>query len=118
MSIFIVTGGNRGLGFEIAKHLACDAKAQVILAVRNLERGQEAANRIGSNVQAQVLDLGSRESVDSFIAAWEGPIAGLVNNAGVQLADATRYTDDGLEETFAVNHLNALRLTLGLQHNL
>lgn len=118
MNTFIVTGGNRGLGFEIARHLADEPGARVVLAVRSLERGQEAARRIGSNVEALELDLARRDSVDSFIENWEGPIAGLVNNAGVQFADATRYTEDGIEQTFAVNHLNAMRLTLGLENAL
>jgi len=118
MSTFIVTGGNRGLGFEIARHLAADPDVRVVLAVRSMDRGQDAAHRIGSNVEALELDLASRASVDRFVANWKGPIAGLVNNAGVQLADATRFTDQGIEQTFAVNHLNALRLTLGLEHAL
>ena len=115
MNTFIVTGGNRGLGFEIARHLAANTGVHVVLAVRNMERGQDAAKRIGANVQACQLDLANRDSVDAFTTNWQGPIAGLVNNAGVQFADATRHTDDGIEETFAVNHLNALRLTLGLE---
>lgn len=118
MNTFIVTGGNRGLGFEIARHLAADPDARVVLAVRSMERGREAARRIGANVEALELDLANRDSVATFTAAWDGPIAGLVNNAGVQYADASRYTDEGIEETFAVNHLNALRLTLGLENAL
>lgn len=115
MQTFIVTGGNRGLGFEIARHLAADAETRVVIGVRNIKRGQAAARQTGSNVQARELDLASRDSVDRFAATWEGPISGLVNNAGVQFSGASRYTDDGVEETFAVNHLNALRLTLGLE---
>lgn len=118
MDTFIVTGGNRGLGYEIARQLAAFAGTQVVIAVRSLERGRAAARRIGPNVQVRELDLASRDSVDRFVAAWNGPIAGLVNNAGVQFANATRYTSDGVEETFAVNHLNALRLTLGLERAL
>jgi len=115
MRTFIVTGGNRGLGFGIARHLAADPEVRVIIAVRNMARGEAAARQIGPNVRARELDLASRDSVDRFSATWNGPVTGLVNNAGVQFADASRYTDDGIEETFAVNHLNALRLTLGLE---
>lgn len=118
MNTFIVTGGNRGLGYEIARHLAADPETRVVIAARSLDHGQDAARRIGSNVWVRELDLASRESVDRFVATWDGPIAGLVNNAGVQFADATHFTDDGIEETFAVNHLNALRLTLGLESSL
>ena len=115
MKTFIVTGGNRGLGFAIARHLATRPDTQVVLAVRNLERGQEAAERIGPNTTTRELDLARTESVDGFIDACDGPVAGLVNNAGIQFADATHRTPEGFEETFAVNHLNALRLTLGLE---
>lgn len=115
MDTFIVTGGNRGLGFEIARHLASDPETQVIIAARNLDHGQEAARRIGSNAWVRELDLADRDSVDRFTATWKGPIAGLVNNAGVQFADATHFTNEGVEETFAVNHLNALRLTVGME---
>jgi len=118
MNTFIVTGGNRGLGFEIARHLAANPETRVVIAARSLDRGQQAARRIGSNVWVRELDLADRDSVDRFAATWDGPIAGLVNNAGVQFADATHFTDDGIEETFAVNHLNALRLTLGLESSL
>jgi len=83
MKTFIVTGGNRGLGLSIARHLAADTDAEVVLAVRSLERGQAAAQGIGPNVSARKLDLARRESIEEFIDQWEGPIEGLVNNAGV-----------------------------------
>lgn len=118
MKTFIVTGGNRGLGVAIARHLAAAPDSHVVLAVRNLARGQEAADSLGANVTVRELDLARRASVERFIERWSGPITGLVNNAGVQFADATHLTEDGIEETFAVNHLNALRLTLGLEEAL
>jgi len=111
---FIVTGGNRGLGFQIARHLALESETEVVLAVRNPELGREAARRLGPNVTAEQLDLGSSESVARFVAQQRAPIAGLVNNAGTQVGNATVFTDDGPEITFAVNHLNALKLTLEL----
>ena len=115
MQTFIVTGGNRGLGFAIAKHLAADADARIVLAVRDPAQGQDAAEAIGRNVSVCELDLARTDSVDRFVSAWQGPVAGLVNNAGTQFAEATHRTPEGIEETFAVNHLNALRLTLGLE---
>lgn len=118
MKTFIVTGGNRGLGFAIARHLAADADSRVVLAVRDAARGEEAADRLGRNVSVRELDLARSDSVERFAADWQGPIAGLVNNAGIQFADATHRTEEGIEQTFAVNHLNALRLTLGLENAL
>lgn len=118
MNRFIVTGSNRGLGFELARHLADSGDCEVLLAVRDRAAGERAAARIGANARALELDLADTASVDRFVAGIDEPIAGLINNAGVQVANETRRTDDGLEETFAVNHLNALKLTLGLADRL
>jgi NAD(P)-dependent dehydrogenase (short-subunit alcohol dehydrogenase family) len=87
----------------------------VILAVRNIERGQRVAAEIGSNAEVVELDLSSFDSIDAFISSWQGDIAGLINNAGVQIVNETRFTkNERFEETFAVNHLAALKLTMGL----
>lgn len=114
MKTYLVTGGNRGLGLAIARHLASEADRRVILGVRNPALGQAAAAEIGPNVSVMPLDLARPGSVRRFVERWRGPLAGLVNNAGIQIGNATRITEDGLEETFAVNHLRTLELTLGL----
>lgn len=118
MQTWIITGGNRGLGLQIARALAAEPDSDVVLAVRDRARGEAAAARIGPNVRVLELDLAERASVERFIERWNGPIAGLVNNAGIQIGNATRFTADGLEITFAVNHLHALRLSLGLRPQL
>ncbi len=119
MKTYIVTGGTRGLGFSIADKIAKSDAAEVVLAVRNIERGAAAAAQIGENVSVKELNISSSKSVENFINDWKTPIAGLVNNAGVQIVDSTRYTDEeDYEETFAVNHLYALKLTLGLLDHL
>lgn len=70
---------------------------------------------MSGNITVRELDLSSPQSIDNFVDEWDQPIAGLINNAGVQIVDATRYTlPENYEETFAVNHLYALKLTLGL----
>ena len=111
---WIVTGANRGLGCSIAKYLSALPDARVILAVRDCKAGRQTARRIGPNVAVRELDLKSKDSIERFIESDDAPVAGLVNNAGIQIGDRTRWTDDGLEETFAVSHLHALKLTLGL----
>ena len=65
--VAVVTGANTGLVFETAQVLAARG-ASVVLAVRNLEKGKEAAARIaaaapGANVTVQELDLTSLASV-------------------------------------------------------
>jgi NAD(P)-dependent dehydrogenase (short-subunit alcohol dehydrogenase family) len=112
---YIVTGATRGLGFSIAKELAESTRSEVVLAVRDMERGAAAAAEMGKNVSAKEMDMGSSSSVEKFLNDWKKPLAGRVNNAGVQIVDATRFTDeDGYEETFAINHLYAVKLTIGL----
>lgn len=112
--VFVVTGASRGLGFAVARELCRDPVNRVILAVRDPGRGAEAARRLGPRAEVRRLDLASLEDVDRFAKEWTGPLAGLVNNAGVQHPAGTHRTADGWEETIAVNHLAALALTVKL----
>jgi protochlorophyllide reductase len=111
---YLVTGATQGLGRAIAAALAGLPEAHVVLGVRDVERGAQVARELGAHVEARRLDLASLSDVRRFAAEWQGPLAGLVNNAGVQITDGIRKTADGFEETIAVNHLAALLLTVGL----
>ena len=117
----IVTGGAAGIGIETARALAA-AGAEVTLAVRNLQAGQQAAAQIaettgGKQVRAALLDLADQGSVGSFVAAWEGPLHVLVNNAGLMAAPELR-TKEGWELQFATNHLGHFALATGLHRAL
>jgi NAD(P)-dependent dehydrogenase (short-subunit alcohol dehydrogenase family) len=105
----IVTGANSGLGFETAKRLAA-AGAHVVLAVRNEERGRDAASRISGSTEVRSLDTSSLESVRAFADTAPDRIDVLINNAGVMAADEAR-TVDGFELQFATNYLGAFALT-------
>ncbi len=116
----IVTGANTGLGFAAARILAA-AGADVVLAVRDLDKGVAAAQRIRDDVdEATVrvvhLDLASLASVADFVAgqAARGPVDLLVNNAGVMLVPRREFTVDGFELHMGVNHLGHFALTAGL----
>lgn len=103
----VVTGANTGIGEATALELA-RAGAEVILACRSLERGEEAAERIraetrSDRVSVHALDLGDLAQVRQSAEALEGPIDVLINNAGV--AASHGVTVDGFERTFGVNHL-------------
>src|SRR5437588_4172459 len=84
----IVTGANSGLGLETARELA-RAGAGVLLACRNVAKGEEAAASIqggapGANVEVRALDLGDLSSVRAFAKGFgKGPLDLLVNNAGI-----------------------------------
>jgi NAD(P)-dependent dehydrogenase (short-subunit alcohol dehydrogenase family) len=113
----IVTGGSSGIGVETARALA-GAGAEVTLAVRNVEAGERTAKDITAttgNEQVRVapLDLADRASVASFVAAWDGPLHILVNNAGMMASPLMR-TPEGWEMQFATNHLGHFGLANGL----
>jgi NAD(P)-dependent dehydrogenase (short-subunit alcohol dehydrogenase family) len=113
----IVTGGASGIGLETARALAA-AGAHVTLAVRNAEAGQRVAAEIvastgNTHVFVAPVDLADPASVASFVAAWDGPLDVLVNNAGVMACPDTR-TPRGWELQFATNHLVHFALAIGL----
>ncbi|HEY8319811.1 MAG TPA: oxidoreductase [Amnibacterium sp.] len=105
----IVTGANSGLGFETSRRLAA-AGAHVVLACRDLDRGHEAAARIGGSTEVRQLDTASLASVRAFAEAIDRPIDVLVNNAGIMAVDEARSAD-GFELQLATNFLGAFALT-------
>ncbi|MDT5220157.1 MAG: hypothetical protein QOF15_2262 [Mycobacterium sp.] len=115
--IAVITGANTGLGFETATALAARG-AHVVMAVRNLEKGKQAAARIteatpGAEVELQELDLTSLESVRSAAAELRSAhdrIDLLINNAGVMYTPKST-TKDGFEMQFGTNHLGHFALT-------
>ena len=109
---WIVTGANASLGYECSRALAQKPGNLVLLACRDVVRGEEAAEalrRAGAATRVLPLDLASLASVRAFAAAFRGaglpPLSGLVCNAGLQSVAAPTSTIDGFETTFAVNHL-------------
>jgi NAD(P)-dependent dehydrogenase (short-subunit alcohol dehydrogenase family) len=110
--VAIVTGGNTGLGFETARMLA-EHGASVVLAVRDLDKGKQAAARIDGDVAVQALDLTSLDSIRSAAAdlrATHPRIDLLINNAGVMYTPK-QTTADGFELQFGTNHLGHFALT-------
>ncbi|MER7607856.1 SDR family NAD(P)-dependent oxidoreductase [Nocardioides sp. NPDC127503] len=110
--VAIVTGANTGLGFETARMLAGHG-AQVVLAVRDVEKGKQAAARIDGDVSVQVLDLTSLDSIRSAAAdlrAAHPRIDLLINNAGVMYTPK-QTTADGFELQFGTNHLGHFAFT-------
>jgi NAD(P)-dependent dehydrogenase (short-subunit alcohol dehydrogenase family) len=117
----LVTGANSGIGFHTARELALRG-ADVTLAVRTPEKGEQAADKIradltdagpsgAGSVRTARLDLGSLESVRELADGWEGPLDLLVNNAGVMTPPRYQQTADGFELQFGTNHLGHYALT-------
>src|SRR5712691_6282285 len=113
----LVTGGNSGIGKATALGLA-KMGATVVDVSRNKEKGQTAVADIivksgNKNVELIQADMSSQNSihqlVDEFKARHE-KLHLLINNAGVYLTKRSE-TEDGLESTFAINHLGPFLLT-------
>jgi NAD(P)-dependent dehydrogenase (short-subunit alcohol dehydrogenase family) len=113
----VITGANTGIGFEAAKVLASRG-ASVVLAVRNVDKGKDAATRItgatpGADVTVQRLDLTSLASIRTAADELRDKYASidlLVNNAGVMYTPLER-TADGFELQFGTNHLGHFAFT-------
>ncbi|HTM84691.1 MAG TPA: SDR family NAD(P)-dependent oxidoreductase, partial [Mycobacterium sp.] len=115
--VAVITGANTGIGYHTAKALAAHG-AVVVLAVRNLEKGHEAADQISrdcpdAGVKVQELDLSSLASVRAAAEALGSAhprIDLLINNAGVMYTPK-QTTVDGFELQFGTNHLGHFALT-------
>ena len=113
----IVTGSNTGLGLETARELA-GRGAAVVLAVRNVDKGQAARDSIladhpGAEYAIQQIDLGSLDSIHAAAAELRSAhdrIDLLINNAGVMYTE-WQTTSDGFEFQMGVNHLGHFALT-------
>jgi len=120
--VAIVTGAATGIGVETARALAL-AGAEVIIAARKPELGEEIANQINEEVGLKrvsfgMLDLASLDSVRHFAHVWgDRPINILINNAGVMASPLMR-TADGFEMQFGTNHLGHFLLSVLLAPNL
>jgi NAD(P)-dependent dehydrogenase (short-subunit alcohol dehydrogenase family) len=110
----VVTGANSGLGVVVARELA-RAGARVVMACRNVEKGERAAEKVRERVpEAQLevaaLDLAELASVREFAAGVDEKLDLLVNNAGL-MAPPRRLTKDGFESQFGTNHLGHFALS-------
>lgn len=122
--VAVVTGSNTGLGYETAVVLASRG-ARVVLAVRDVEKGNAAAAKLTgqvprADVTVQPLDVSSLQSVRAAAAEIKDAyprIDLLINNAGV-MYPPKQLTRDGFELQFGTNHLGAFALTGLLLENM
>jgi NAD(P)-dependent dehydrogenase (short-subunit alcohol dehydrogenase family) len=113
----LVTGATTGIGFVTARELA-RAGARVLIVARTPEKGAETVRRIAEEtgsqaVEALAADLSSQADVRALAREVKRRIDHLdvlINNAGVILLDR-HESIDGIETTFAVNHLAYFLLT-------
>jgi NAD(P)-dependent dehydrogenase (short-subunit alcohol dehydrogenase family) len=126
--VVVITGATSGIGQVAAERLAAMG-ARLVLVARDKSRGDAALARlrpISSNVAPGISPsiyygdlsrLAEMKRVASEIAAAEPRIDVLINNAGA-LFGSRQLTEDGLEFTFATNHMSYFVLTHGLRKSL
>lgn len=121
--VAVVTGGNKGIGFEICRQLARKG-LRVILTSRDSSKGEEAMQRLrkqGLDVAYHPLDVDSDESVRRLLERLEKDVGRadvLVNNAGILIdRRATSVLKEPLQtfrRTFETNFFGALRMCQAL----
>src|SRR5262249_43320428 len=118
--VVVITGATSGIGAVAADRMA-SMGARIVAIARDRSRGEMALagwRKAGSGVDHRVYyaDLSTIQQmkrVAADIAGNEPQIDVLINNAGA-LFDRRQVTTDGLELTFATNHMSYFVLTLGL----
>lgn len=105
----VVTGASSGIGLTAAREFA-RAGAHVVMAVRNLAKGHDAASMMTGDVEVRQLDVSDLSSIRAFAKSWTGTLDVLVNNAGVMDIPLAR-TKEGFDVQTATNSLGPFLLT-------
>ncbi|GAB1822714.1 SDR family oxidoreductase [Herbidospora sp. RD11066] len=114
MTTALITGANKGIGFETARLLA-ERGVTVVIGSRDPRKGEEAAARIGSGAVSVELDVTSQATIDAAAAFVEerfGSLDILVNNAGIALGGPPTETPLSLmRDLFEVNVYGVVAVT-------
>ena len=117
--IALVTGGNKGIGFEVCRQLGSKGH-KVILTSRNEERGLAAAETLlseGLDIVYRNIEVTSKESVDAaadWLSETYGRLDILVNNAGIaidQFVPGLTVDPDVANQTFQTNVMGVLHVS-------
>ncbi|MDT3428687.1 NAD(P)-dependent dehydrogenase (short-subunit alcohol dehydrogenase family) [Paenibacillus forsythiae] len=119
--VTVVITGTGGIGYETALEMT-RAGAEVIMAGRNKDKGEEALKKINKRIPAGIirfekLDLADLESVKAFgerMRAQRKSLDILINNAAVMNPPQRRTTKDGFELQMGTNYLGHFALTAQL----
>jgi NAD(P)-dependent dehydrogenase (short-subunit alcohol dehydrogenase family) len=122
--VVVITGATSGIGKVAAERLAAMG-ARLVLVARDPQRGEALLAELrrlgpGNKHSAHYADLSrlaETKRVAAEIAAAEPRIDVLINNAGA-IFTSRQVTEDGLERTFALNHMSYFLVTLGLRRSL
>ncbi|MGJ5892161.1 KR domain-containing protein [Streptomyces sp. V2] len=113
MTTTFITGANKSLGYETARRLI-EAGHTVIVGARDPQRGRAAADALGARfVRIDVTDDASVAAAADDVAAHEGAIDVLINNAGVfgPHVPADQLTAADASDVFGINVVGVVRVT-------
>jgi NAD(P)-dependent dehydrogenase (short-subunit alcohol dehydrogenase family) len=113
MTITLITGGNKGLGYEAARRLS-EIGHRVYLAARDESRGKAAAEAIGAQfVRLDVTDDRSVDAAATEVGEREGRVDVLINNAGIigGGAASAETTVEDVRLVFETNVFGIVRVT-------
>jgi NAD(P)-dependent dehydrogenase (short-subunit alcohol dehydrogenase family) len=113
MSVVLITGANKGLGFETARRLIGEGHT-VYMGARSRDRGEAAAGELGGNfVQLDVTDDASVDAAMRTIDERQGHLDILINNAGIWdgTIGADGITGDKAQKEFSTNVIGVIRVT-------
>jgi len=118
--VAIVTGANQGLGFEAARQLLTLGLSHLVVAVRSLDKGKAAAEKLATaNPSAKIdvwaLDMESYDSVQAFVRKCDTELSRIqytVLNAGGAPTIFNKVRSTGHETAIQVNHLSTILLTI------
>ena len=116
----IVTGANAGIGKATTQKLA-EMGAKIVMVCRNKKKGEIVLEEIreatkNENLDLMICDFASLQSINNFVINFKekyDKLDILINNHGAFFIRKSK-TEDGIESTFAVNHLGYFSLTLQL----
>lgn len=114
----IITGASTGLGFHSCRQFLSVKLSRLILTVRSMKKGEEAATKLraefpGATIDVWELEMGSYDSVQAFVRRVENELSRLdiaVLNAGLVMPDFGLTSSTGHEETIQVNFLSTYLL--------
>ncbi|KAJ7118914.1 hypothetical protein C8R44DRAFT_789604 [Mycena epipterygia] len=117
--IVLITGANKGIGFEIAKQLAQQGGYHILLGSRDAERGESAAETLQKarlSVEALTIDVTDDESIQTAAQTVDskfGRLDVLINSAGIGMDSFSGEPSSRaiFEQTFAVNVFGAAATT-------
>ncbi|GLI81797.1 hypothetical protein PoHVEF18_010187 [Penicillium ochrochloron] len=108
--VIVVTGTSSGIGIETARALSLTG-ARLLLTARDLNKAKSALNGILEPERVELVEMDNtslssvRAAAKAILQKSNGQVNVLVNNAGIMALPKLKYTKDGFEMQFGVNHL-------------